>query len=173
MEFPGGGGPYLFYQNLHAAPGLFHWSTELAFPWQGWDGPVGHVDPWGRFHATTPGSIYAKAVPRGTGGRGFGLAQFIVLPPLDSIIVRVSRDTVAVGDTLTASYMVVARGAPLPMPTIHRFAMVPDDNTLTSIADSGLHTPLWTQRLRAAHSGTVSLEIRLGHHAASHLIVVH
>jgi len=49
--------------------------------------------------------------------RGFGVARFDVLSQLDTIVMHLSRDTHAVGDTLHLDYVLIQRdGAPMRWP---------------------------------------------------------
>lgn len=73
------------------------------------------VDWRGRLRAVSEGTVDVYARPRL--GRGFGVARFDVLPQLDSIVMHLSRDTLAVGDTLHLDYAVVRRDdAPMRWP---------------------------------------------------------
>jgi hypothetical protein len=101
---------YLLYWNLHAAPWLFRWSVQEPGRTQA---TAARVDWRGRLHALSPGLVDVYAQPRL--GRGFGTARFRVLPPLDTILLHLSADTIAVGDTLRVSYRVMqADGRPMP-----------------------------------------------------------
>ena len=104
VHFPDGD-MYLLYKNAHRVSWLFRWTAEDL---SNRPSASARMDWRGRLHALAPDVVAVYAIPRG--GRGFGTTRVVIVPRLASFRLRLSRDTLHVGDTLTVGYDIVQAG---------------------------------------------------------------
>jgi hypothetical protein len=160
------GDMYLIRKELHSWPWLFSWSVE-----DGRNGPsaAAHVDWRGRVYATSPGHaiLYARA----RGGHKVGLQPITVLPPIDTIALHLSADTLKPGETLHITYKIVVHGRG-----------VSDWSLEPTVEGDAITPPGWLQRkrndqgddfsLKLTRTGTARVSIKLGKHVTVATAVV-
>jgi hypothetical protein len=162
VHFPEGD-MYLMYKNAHALPWLFRWTAEDL---EHRPTAQARMDWRGHLHALAPGIVDVFATPRG--GRGFGTTRVVILPRLAAFRLRVSRDTLGVGDTLTVGYDIIqAGGARLELGGMAPIPVTSNERALywVSRANGG-------GRFVARKPGPVTLTAVIGHRIAHASVVI-
>jgi hypothetical protein len=136
-----------------------------------------HLRPWHfRLQARDPSGRAEGGVVRATAGGSLGILaayrrpfpigkphyrSFYVLPePIDTIVLELTRDTIAVGDTLQYRIHVLGRSGRSIWSSDLPLAAPP----LIDLANYGTMPKDWTGRGRALEVGSGAITVRAGHH---------